>query len=416
MIFFVFKKVTYLLILIVLMFFVLLVQSVSSEELFSNLKTGHKRLSVPDIEKPELHKSVIDPVFNTVITRITAPSQVPRVTRVRHYYSKANPFNSNETFALMFGSNGSKWLYSAKTWEPIQKLVLWSSEPEIQWHPTDPNKFYYLAKLDRNKNPRGMFIYDLKKNKRTLLKDFSEYKRIRGKLEGNMDKKGRFYALVGTNKNGDEIFVYDVINNSISKKQKVSKYVASDWISVSPSGLYVVAMGKYRSRIYDIKMKLLRDLPRGTYGHGDLCLGENNDEFLVFDGADYEIDGNRNINIANLKTGKLDILTRIGWRSTPHVSCRNLDKPGWALISTQGPDNRYSNHDFEIFWIKLDGSREVRRVAHHRSSRKKGGYFAEQQAVTNKTGDKIIFASNWGQKEINDYLIDLNLSPAKEKR
>ncbi len=409
------KKITYFF-TFVLFSVVVQSQSVqSSEDLFSNLKTGHNRLRAPDIDKPDLHKSYTDPVFNTVITRITAPSQVPRVTRVRHYYSKANPFNADETYAVMFGSNGSKWLYSAKTWEPIQKLILWSSEPEIQWHPTDPNKFYYLAKLDRNKNPRGMFIYDLKKKSRTLLKDFSEYKRIRGKLEGNMDKKGRYYALVGTNGSENEIFVYDVINNTTSEKQKVSKYVASDWVSVSPSGQYVVAMGKYRSRIYDIKMNLIRDLPRGTYGHGDLCLGENNDEYLVFDGADYEIDGNRNINRANLKTGKLDILTRIGWRSTPHVSCRNLDKPGWALISTQGPDFRYSNHDFEIFWVKLDGSREVRRVAHHRSSRKGGGYFAEQQAVTNKTGDKIIFASNWGKGEVNDYLIDLKLSNSSKK-
>ncbi len=388
----------------------------ANDDLFSKLKTGHHILSVPKLEKPELHKSYVDPVFNTVIQRITDPSQVPRVKRIRHYYSKANPFNADETFALMFGSNGSKWLYDAKTWKPIQKLILWSGEPEIQWHPTDPNKFYYLGKINQNKYARGMFVYDIKTNSRTLLNSFSEYKKIRGKLEGNMDKQGRYYAFLGEQGSIRDIFVYDVLNNTVSKKESVTKYVASDWVSVSPSGRYVVAMGKYRSRIYDIKMKLLHDLPRGTYGHGDLCLGSNGDEFLVFDGADYEIDGNRNINIANLKTGKLDILVRIGWRSTPHVSCRNLDKPGWALISTQGPDNKYPNHDFEIFWVKLDGSRDIRRVAHHRSSRKNGGYFAEQQAVTNKYGSKIIFASNWGDGDVSDYLIDLSLSPKQRPK
>ena len=56
-----------------------------------------------------------------------------------------------------------------------------------------------------------------------------------------------------------------------------------------------------------------------------------------------------------------------------HVSCRNLDKPGWALISTQAPDSKYPNHDFEIFWVRMNGSGEVRRVAHHRSSREEGG-------------------------------------------
>jgi len=403
------KKITSILLFALLLQINLVAKS--NDELFSKLKKGHDRISIPEVDKPGLHISYIDPVFKTVITRITDPSQLTKVSRIRHYYSKANPFNADETLAVMFASNGSKWLYDAKKWEPIQKLILWSSEPEIQWHPTDPNKFYYLAKLNKKRKARGMFVYDVRTKSRTLLRDFSEYKWIRGKLEGNMDRQGRFYALLGTKGIDNEIFVYDVINNTVSKKQTVSKYVASDWVSVSPSGKYVVAMGKYRSRIYDIKMNLTHDLPRGTFGHGDLCLGENETEYLVFDGADYEINRNRNINRVNLKTGEIDILVRIGWRSTPHVSCRNVDNPGWALISTQGPDNRYPNHDFEIFWIKLDGSNEVRRVAHHRSVRKGSGYFAEQQAVTNRTGDKIIFSSNWGRKgKICDYLIDLTLT------
>jgi hypothetical protein len=37
----------------------------------------------------------------------------------------------------------------------------------------------------------------------------------------------------------------------------------------------------------------------------------------------------------------------------------------------------------------------------------KGGYFAEQQAVTNRKGDKIIFSSNWGGDEISDFLITI---------
>ena len=103
---------------------------------------------------------------------------------------------------------------------------------------------------------------------------------------------------------------------------------------------------------------------------------------------------------------------RIGWGSTPHVSCRNLDLPGWALISTQGPDKKYPNHDFEIFWLKLDGSGEVRRVAHHFSSRDRGGYFAEQHAVTNRDGTKVVFASNWGGNKVSDYLVELRPRPS----
>src|SRR3989344_5421327 len=252
-----------------------------------------------------------------------------------------------------------------------------------------------------------MFTYDIRNDKKTLLRDFKEYDTARGKLEGNMDMGGRYYALIGKKGKNMEAFVYDVLNNKVSKRISVTERMADDWISVSPSGKYVVIMGGDRSRIYDIDMNHLRDLPEGSYGHADLCLKADRSDAMVFDGADLQLDHNRNINMADLATGKISILTRIGWATTPHVSCRNLNFPGWALISTQGPDQKYPNHDFEIFWVKMDGSGQVRRVAHHHSSRENGGYFDEQHAVSNRGGDKIIFASNWGRESIRDFLIEL---------
>lgn len=129
---------------------------------------------------------------------------------------------------------------------------------------------------------------------------------------------------------------------------------------------------------------------------------------MVYDGADHQIGPHRNINMIDLASGEAIALVRIGWKSTPHVSCRNLDRPGWALVSTQGPDSKYPNHDFEIFWVKLDRSGEVRRVAHHHSDRENGGYFAEQHAVSNRDGTKIVFASNWENGPVASYLIDLS--------
>ena len=168
---------------------------------------------------------------------------------------------------------------------------------------------------------------------------------------------------------------------------------------MSQSGKYVVAMGNDRSRVYDVNLKPVVELPKGSFGHADLCMTADGRDLLVYDGADHELDDNRNINIADLQTGKVTIGTRIGWKSTPHVSCRNLDLPGWALISTQGPDGKYPNHDFEIFWLKLDGSGEVRRVAHHHSSREDGGYFAEQHAVTNRNGTIDPVRQQLGRRE-----------------
>ena len=375
---------------------------------FDKLQKGHERHAPPQIPPPALYKTIKDPVFGSYVTRITDPSQWKGMTRIRHYYSKANPFNADNKLAVLFTSEGSVLLYDTASWSPIRPLKLISSDPEIQWHPTDPNVFYYMDFVDHSPNVRAMFRYDIRADASTRLHDFNDYDTARGKLEGNIDKNGRYYALIGMKgKDQREAFVYDIQKDELSKRVPVTEAMADDWISVSQSGKFVVMMGADRSRVYDIQMNHLRDLPKGSFGHADLCMTADGRDLMVYDGADHELDPNRNINIADLDTGKVSIGTRIGWGTTPHVSCRNIDFPGWALISTQGPDKDYPAHDFEIFWLKLDGSGEVRRVAHHHSDREEGGYFAEQHAVTNRDGTLIVFASNWGGSVIHDFLVRL---------
>jgi hypothetical protein len=368
---------------------------------------GHELRPAPNVPRPALHQPFVDPVFGTTLVRITDPSQVKGVNRVRHYYSKMNPFNADESRAILFGGDGGKVLYDTATWEPVKSLRVVSSDPEIQWHPSDPHLFYYMDFAGNSPNVRAMYRYDIRTDQRTLLRDFSEYDTARARLEGNLDREGRYYALLGYKGKQIEAFVYDLVKDRVSRRLPVTGKMADDWISVSQSGRYVVLMGGDRSRVYDIEMNHLRDLPDGSFGHADLCLTADGRDVMVYDGADHQLGPHRNVNMIDLASGKAIALVRIGWKSTPHVSCRNVDHPGWALISTQGPDSRYPNHDFEIFWVKLDPSAEVRRVAHHHSDRENGGYFAEQHAVTNRDGTKIVFASNWGDGPVASYLIDL---------
>lgn len=349
-----------------------------------------------------------DPVFGTTITRVTDPGQLPNVSRIRHYYSKANPFNSDGSRAVMFGSDGSIALYDTEHWRPIRVLGFDDGEPEVQWHPSDPALMYHLGRPPGAQAARAMYRMDVSTGQRTLLRDFNRYVSARGKLEGNLDIAGRYFALVGKKVDGSfEAFTYDIRDDKLSKAIPVRESMVSDWISVSPTGKFVVMMGKDRSRVFDIEMNHVRDLAIGSFGHGDLCLKEDGSEALVYDGADRQLDSNRNINMVDLATGHEIKLVRIGWRTTPHVSCRNTALPGWALVSTQGPDNKYPVHDFEIFWVKLDGSGEVRRVAHHHSLRERGGYFAEQHATSDRRGTRIVFASNWdGSAPIASYIVE----------
>lgn len=376
------------------------------------LMRDHQPRAVPPLPLPAVHAPFRDPVFGTRITRVTDPSQLPGVKRIRHYYSKSNPFNADDSLAIFFRNDGGASLYDTKAWLPQADLPFRNSDPEAQWHPTDPNVLYFLdLPPEGSTEVRAMYRYDVRAGTRQLLRDFAEYDSARARMEGNMDRAGRHYAMVGSKGRQLEAFVYDVVDDKVVARTPVEEHMVADWISVSPSGKYVVMMGKDRTRVYDIRLRPLHELPRGSIGHGDLCLRADGSEALVYDGADHQINNDRNINVADLATGRVAIGVRIGWKSTPHVACRNLDMPGWALVSTQGPDPKYPNRDFEIFWMKLDGSGAVRRLAHHRSSRAKGGYFAEQHAVSNRRGNLVVFASNWGAEMIAAYLAELPPDP-----
>src|SRR4051812_42263767 len=71
------------------------------------LPTGHQLLPEPRIDGPALHATITDPVFGTRIERVSDPSQVPGIRRIRHYYSKSQPFNADGSRAILFAGDGT---------------------------------------------------------------------------------------------------------------------------------------------------------------------------------------------------------------------------------------------------------------------------------------------------------------------
>ena len=362
-----------------------------------------------------------DQVFDTSFQKITHVGQIPitarnpNTYRVRHYYSKANHLNADESYAIFNTNNGANWVYNTASWEPVLELNLVSGDPEIHWHPTDPDIFYVVDfVLNESADNRAFYRYQISSNTKTLLRDFDQYENASGQHEGNMDIAGRKYAMIGDLPNGNrELLVYDVLDDSIVGPVPVTVSETGDWVSVSPSGVFVVAMGNNFTSVYDAAtLDLLYRLPDGSYGHADICYLEDGREAMVFDGADYPLDDNdRTINAAVLATGELIKMGTISWTQTPHISCRNTELPGWALVTNSDRQDGAPTYNAlldELYWLKLDGSQSVRRIAHHHSNAVVD-YFGEAHAVSNKDGSKIIFASNWHDRDNTlSYLIDLS--------
>ena len=89
-----------------------------------------------------------------------------------------------------------------------------------------------------------------------------------------------------------------------------------------------------------------------------------------------------------------------------HASTRNLRRPGWGLISMTNTTG--TPLDFEVFWVKLDGSGIVQRLGHHRST--SADYPAQPQAVPSPDGERVAVASNWNSstgRPVQDYIFDV---------
>jgi hypothetical protein len=79
-----------------------------------------------------------------------------------------------------------------------------------------------------------------------------------------------------------------------------------------------------------------------------------------------------------------------------HLSCRNLDRPGWCFLSdslADAPRARTGGFD-EIFAVRLDGSGIVNRFAHAQQS---PGVPADTttRAVPSRDGARVLWASDW---------------------
>src|SRR6185436_5402772 len=77
--------------------------------------------------------------------------------------------------------------------------------------------------------------------------------------------------------------------------------------------------------------------------------------------------------------------------SYSHGSARNTQRPGWFYVTyakaSGSPGRRFAG---EIVAVKLDGSGDVQRFGHYRSTA--GSYRAQAHAVPSPDGRRILFA------------------------
>jgi hypothetical protein len=353
---------------------------------------------------PDYLESIID---NSVPSDIT----IKRITQYipewdwypHHEYAKAQPWNADASVYKFY----TVALYDAISHQMIKDL------PGSPLYPT------YWSNIDANilygfKENGDIKTYSLDTEQIDLLSHiyFDETNAIDydivklGPGEGNIDKNDHYVAFVGKRGLDMYVIVYDLQLHQVKHTKlfagawgngtEVPDYV--DWVSVSQSGDYVGIMWNHNTtseenpfnthygvEIYNsIDMQYLRRI--SSYGnHGDFGFAQNGDEvFVQFWGP-----------TGSLNMYFLDRLERVVLSSNSdfsgegHISCRNLNRPGWAYVSQDE-----EVHTGQIVAIKLDDSGIVEHFGHHYSTA--STYDKSPMPCPNPNGDKIMYKSDFG--------------------
>jgi hypothetical protein len=396
-------------------------------ELHAQVITNHDALFMPQVDKPEVGIIFLDPVFNTPVKRLTNaqasgwPGCVPQ-------YSKRQAWNADGSRMILTVEDGYFGLFDGNNYSFIKRLDIYGED--VFWHPTDPDNIIFC---DGNL----LVSYTVSTDEKVVIREFPEYEWCNTRGEGNLSNDGRYYAFVGQlyNENTGDVIIKDIIifdfktNSVISTTPLPDNFTNFDWVSISPLGNYVVidyaddTIGRYHGvEVFDLEMNLLWQKPLG-WGHSDLGVDANGDEVLIMDS--YDPNENTSLILKYRLSDGLETLLLKGNYIDGHISCRNQEPQGWCLISSWDDEYRltvneqtWEPFENEVYWLKMDGSGDVKRIAHHHSRRfspetpnpDSSNYWAEPHATVNKKGTKVIWGSNWEMNMSEDWSVDTYLA------
>ena len=377
-----------------------------------------KRLTDNNIPRPTVGNPSLDNVFGTQI------KMVDKTGNAASPYPKLQAWNSDMTLIRI-----KFRLYNAMTLEesPITKgfevgggagtynKLCAPLSSDFRWSSKDPNTFYVLnsslqlieGHIVGGTTSCETVLFDFKQN------NFEQA--AIGPGEGNIDFNDKYIALPVKKKGDDKIyiFLYD-----LEKKKKVwnspklynaqdahweasGKYwkpTVLDWVSVSPSGKYIVIndskTGMYR---YDIHFKNKRRLEfykdgqiTSQGGHGDIGFDTNNNEVFVQFIAGR---GVYSFNLDNPNEKGKELL------NSPYgggfVSCRNKLHRGWCYVTTRTAGFQ------EIYALKLDG---IQNNVVQRFTQTHGNYYG---GIASPDGTKILFSNYWGTDKLDTFVAEL---------
>lgn len=349
-----------------------------------------------DLPLPNYLEAVIDDSNNMEIIRIsdTLAFNVPEgAGELLHGYSKTQAWNADMSKLFVGFTN----VLQANDYSLYRNINFPDGYfNDGRWANTNPDIRYFCWE-------EGFYKINIETDEVILLESFPNYITATiGPWEGNISEDDKYVVI--TNEAGNKASLYDIQLDLIISSKEFEEGVTFDWTSITPWGNYIVVSNNSTgsTEIYDLNFNFIRILSP-TQQHADFAIDTSGNEVLV------EVIP---LIMTQLETGEVTDLisnaTYCGWPdSNPsipgHISGRNFNLPGWALVSTYTEECPNGNGYYfatDMFAVKLDGSGTIKHYGYSRSSFLT--YNKNSFASFSPDGSQVVFNSDWDFEQEDD--------------
>lgn len=325
-----------------------------------------------------------------------------------HRYSRRQAWNADET-TLDLGSVFLDAEDFSKKFGPIDLTT------ERNWSNKNPNWIYGI-RADPKPNIFGRL--DLTNNQFETFFELNDFETCSiGAGEGNLSNDDSMVVLAckGDNRS-TTLIAFDLVE--LKELGRLKAKASFNWASFSQTGKYIVVENNGQDLEGNKEEELLRYDPNlqnpllltMDRNHGDLGIDANGrDVFVMLDW--YRVSY---IDLESNERIRLSIANKTRFPGHGHISCRNIQRPGWCFLSgdeTGALGAFYLRKNESILGkarsILLDGAVSGVGVyepwGFHYS--KADSYQTQPQVSASPSGRQLIFTSDWGQGGTVDYVV-----------
>ena len=353
--------------------------------------------------EPGYLEAAKDPASGASFTRVTDPGE-GKASGLRckpayctHRYSSAQAWNADQSLLVIVNGCHGMCFLDGRTYRP---LFTRASRDECEWDPAN-------AQLMICMNARAVYAWDPRANAtHTLFAPQQVYRHLQfGPYKGNLSVDGRVLVVRAIDARGRLVaFAYDIARRKKHPDILLGRLAGKNgYCSISPSARYVFCWQNMpddtdQAYVFTIAGTQLQHWSENHRpGHGDMTIDRDGSDVYV--GISKSDPDRYHIIKRRLRDGVVTDLAPYG--EGQHVSLRNTALPGWAFVTYTGTYDEIAKHpDWapfyqEIVALRIDGSGEIKRIAHTRQAR--DDYWSEAHASPSPDGTQVIWSSNWGQ-------------------